>query len=155
MTANVFYFSFVALYLTHMHEKYWNGFTQKFPPPRLRGTLTDRGFWVLNPLLLGIAVAVGTANLLGAPWAFFWVALWASICLWNAAAHGIWSIATRSYQPGLVTGLMYAPLFTAWTWMLTTEGGGDWTTYRSAVLIGLVITIVLGSLAYWERQMLR
>jgi hypothetical protein len=155
MGAGWFYFSFVALYLVHMQEEYWSGFTHKFPPPRLVGPITHRGFWVLNPFLLSIATAVGVANLMGAPWAFFWVALWSSVCLWNAAAHGIWSLFTRGYQPGLVTGLMYAPLFVIWTWMLKTQGDSDWIAFWSALLIGLAITIALAGFAYFGRRVLR
>ena len=75
MTAGWFYFSFVALYLVHMQEEYWTGFTRKLPPPRLAGSFADRGFWVLNPFLLSFATAVGVAARMGATWAFFWVAL--------------------------------------------------------------------------------
>jgi len=75
MTAEIFYFSFEALYLVHMQEEYWTGFTRKLPPPRLAGSFADRGFWVLNPFLLSFATAVGVAARMGATWAFFWVAL--------------------------------------------------------------------------------
>jgi hypothetical protein len=155
MTAACFYFSFSVLYLAHMHEEYWTGFTHKLPPPRLVGTFADRGFWVLNPLLLTITTAVGVANLMGAFWAFFWVALWSSICLWNAVAHGIWSLYTHSYQPGLITGLMYALLFVIWTWMLKTQGNCDWANFWLALIIGFIITIVLTSFAYFGRRVLR
>ncbi len=155
MSAEWFYFSFVALYLVHMQEEYWSGFTRKFPPPRLIGPFADRGFWVLNPFLLSVATAVGVANLLGAAWAFFWVALWSSICLWNAAAHGIWSLLTRSYQPGLITGLLYAPLFVIWTWLLTTQKNSAWTVLGSALIVGLAITIFLAGFAYLGRRVLR
>lgn len=155
MLAGWFYFSFVVLYLVHMHEEYWTGFAQKFPPPRLVGPFTERGFWVLNPLLLSIATAVGVANLMGAPWAFFWVALWSSICLWNAAAHGIWSLFTHSYQPGLITDLMYAPIFAIWTWTLKMQRNLDWAAFWLALLTGLIITIVLASFAYFGRRVLR
>ena len=154
MSAKWFYFGFVVLYLVHMHEEYWTGFTKKLPPPRLVGIFADRGFWVLNPLLMSAATAVGVANLMGASRAFFWVALWSSICLWNAVAHGIWSLATRNYQPGLITGLMYAPLFVIWTLMLKNETNCDWYYYLSALLIGLVITIILTSFAYFGRRVL-
>ena len=66
MAADWFYFSFLVLYLVHMHEEYWSGFAYKFPPPRLVGTFTERGFWVLNPFLLSFVTAVGVANLMGA-----------------------------------------------------------------------------------------
>ncbi|HTP11729.1 MAG TPA: HXXEE domain-containing protein [Anaerolineae bacterium] len=155
MTADWFYFSFVAVYLAHMQEEYWTGFTRKFPPPRMSGTFADKGFWVLNPFLLSVATAVGVANLLGAAWAFFWAALWASICLWNAAAHGIWSLLTHTYQPGLITGMFYAPLFVIWTWTLQAQGTSDWAAFWSAVVIGLAITIALAGFAYLGRRVLR
>ena len=155
MDAGWFYFSFMALYLAHMQEEYWSGFTRKFPPPRLVGTFANRGFWVLNPFLLSVATGVGVANLMGAAWAFFWVALWSSICLWNAAAHGIWSLLTHSYQPGLITGLLYAPLFVIWTWLLTTQKNSAWTVFWPALISGLAITIFLASLAYLGRRVLR
>jgi hypothetical protein len=155
MAAGWFYFSFLALYLVHMQEEYWTGFTQKFPPPRLVGTITNRGFWILNPFLLSITTAFGVANLLGAAWAFFWVALWSSICLWNAAAHGIWSVITHQYQPGLITGLIYAPLFLIWTWILISQRNIYWNTFWLALLIGLAITIVLAGFGYLGRQIFR
>ena len=138
-----------------MQEEYWSGFPQKFPPPRFVGAFTERGFWVLNPFLLSVATAVGVANLMGASWAFFWVCLWASICLWNAAAHGIWSLGTRQYQPGLITGLLYAPLFLIWVWILSTEISVDWNTYYLAFWIGLIITFSLGTFALIGRRVFR
>ena len=45
MAAGWFYFSFGTLYLTHMREEYWTGFTHKLPPPRLVGSFAGRGFW--------------------------------------------------------------------------------------------------------------
>lgn len=58
MSAGWFYFSFVAFYLAHMQEEYWNGFTHKLPPPRLAENSAECGFWVLNPFLLSFATAV-------------------------------------------------------------------------------------------------
>lgn len=154
MTAGWFYFSFVVLYLAHMQEEYWNGFTRKLPPPRLAGSFADRAFWVLNPFLLSFATAAGVASLMGAAWAFFWAALWASFCLWNAAAHGIWSLVTHAYQPGLITGLAYAPLFVVWAMLLRAQGTIDWNAFWSALLIGCVISIALAGFAYFGRRVL-
>ena len=143
MTAGIFYFSFVAIYLAHMQEEYWNGFTRKLPPPRLAGTFAERGFWVLNPFLLSFATAVGVA------------ALWASICLWNAASHGIWSLATHAYQPGLISGLLYALLFAVWAWLLHAQGNTDWAAFWLALLIGFIISTALGSFAYIGRRVFK
>jgi hypothetical protein len=155
LAAQWFYFCFPLLYLAHMHEEYWTGFTQKFPPPRLRGPLADRGFWVLNPLLLSIATAVGVGNLMGAKGAFFWVALWASICLWNACVHAAWSVVTRAYQPGLVSGLFYAPLFGVWLWMVARQDHAPWGTIWLALWIGLAIMIILPGIAFIGRRVYR
>jgi|GEM_PF-3829684 len=155
MTAGWFYFSFIVLCLVHMQEEYRHGFAYKFPPPRLAGRVADRVFWIVNPLLLSIATAVGVANLMGAPWAFFWVALWSALCVWNGIAHGIWSITTRTYQPGLITGLLYLPVFALWTWLLTSQPDTDWAAYRLALFIGLAMITVLASVAYFGRRFLR
>jgi Protein of unknown function with HXXEE motif len=155
MTAGWFYFSFVVVYLVHMQEEYWNGFTRKLPPPRLVGRFAERGFWVLNPFLLSFATGVGVASLMGAAWAFFWAALWASICLWNAAAHGVWSLVTRAYQPGLISGLLYAPLFAVWAWLLHAQGNSDWAAFRLALLTGFIISIALAGFAYFGRRVFK
>jgi hypothetical protein len=155
MIARWLYFAFPLLYLAHMHEEYWTGFTRRFPPPRLADPLTDRGFWVLNPVLMNLATAIGVAYLLGVEGAFFWAALWASICLWNAVAHALWSAMTHSYQPGLITGLLYAPLFGLWLWLTAAQSSLAWGTLGQAALIGLGITVALGSAAILERRMLR
>jgi hypothetical protein len=155
MSADWFFFSFVLLYLIHMHEEYWTGFARMFTPPRLTGALADRGFWVLNPLLLGLGAAIGTANLMGAPWAFFWAALMASVFFWNAFVHGIWSVFSRSYRPGLITGLLYIPLFIIWTVMLAGGGNINWDTYWTALLTGLAIMVVVPGIAILGHKVLR
>lgn len=155
MLAQWLYFAFPLLYLAHMHEEYWTGFTRKFPPPRLAGPLADRGFWVLNPLLMSIATAIGVAYLLSVKDAFFWAVLCASIFLWNAVAHGAWSAITRAYQPGLVTGLAYAPLFGAWLWLTITQGDVPWGTVWLAILTGMGIMAALAGAAALGRRVLR
>jgi hypothetical protein len=149
------YFAFPLLYLAHMHEEYWTGFTRTFPPPRLAGPLADRSFWVANPLLMNVATAIGVANLMGAEGAFFWAMLCASIFLWNAAAHGVWSALTRAYQPGLITGLLYAPLIGVWLWLTAVQGGVAWGTVRLALLIGLGIMAALAGAAVLGRRVLQ
>lgn len=149
------YFAFPLLYLAHMHEEYWTGFTRKFPPLRLVGPLADRGFWVGNLLLMSIVTAIGVAYLVGAEGAFFWAALCASIFLWNAVVHGVWSVVTRAYQPGLITGLAYAPLFGVWLWLTAAQDGLLWGTVWPAVLIGLGIMAALAGAAVVGRRVLR
>jgi hypothetical protein len=155
MNADVFYFCFSIVYLIHMQEEYWTGFALKLPPPRLVGPITERGFWVLNPFLLTITTAFGVANLMGASWAFIWVALWSSICLWNSIAHVIWSVISREYQPGLYTGILYAPIFAIWTWLLTNQSYTNWSAYWNALFIGLFISIVLVGFAVIGRRIFR
>lgn len=92
---------------------------------------------------------------MGAGWAFLWAALWASICLWNAAAQGIWPPATHAYQPGLISGLLYAPLFAVWAWLLHAQGNTDWAAFWLAWLIGFILSIALVGFAYFGRQVLK
>jgi hypothetical protein len=62
MSADCFFFSFVLLYLIHMHEEYWTGFTRMFTPPRFTGALAGGGninwdtYW--TALLTGPAIMV-------------------------------------------------------------------------------------------------
>jgi hypothetical protein len=155
MIARWLYFAFPLLYLAHMHEEYWTGFTRKFPPPRWAGPLGDRVFWVGNPLFMNIATAIGVAYLMGAEGAFFWAVLCASIFLWNATVHGVWSAVTRVYQPGLITGLLYAPLFGVWLWLTATQGSLPWGAIWLAMLIGMAIMATLAGVAFAGRRVLR
>ena len=155
MLAKWLYFAFPLLYLVHMHEEYWTGFTHKFPPPQLAGPLGDRAFWVGNPLLMNVVTAVGVAYLTNCADTFFWAMLCASVFLWNAVAHGAWSAVTRAYQPGLVTGLLYAPLFGVWLWLTAAQGDLPWDTVGLALLIGLFVMGTLVSVAVLGRRVLR
>jgi hypothetical protein len=86
--------------------------------------------------------------------AFFWAALWASICLWNAGAHAVWSVATRAYQPGLITGLLYAPFFGVWLWQIASQDNLPWSILWLALLIGFLITVTLAGIALMGRRVL-
>ena len=89
MTAKWLYSAFPLLYLAHMHEEHWTGFTLKFPPPQLAGPLGDRAFWVGNPLFMNIVTAVGVVYLLGIEGVFFWAVACVTFFLENAIIHGV------------------------------------------------------------------
>ena len=71
--------------------------------------------WLFS-LLMNLVTGVGVAHLLGARVASFWALVCGAIFLGNVVMHIVWSVATRSCQPGLITGVLYAPLFGAWLW---------------------------------------
>jgi hypothetical protein len=155
MIAKWLYFCFPLLYLAHMHEKYWTGFTHKFPPPQLAGPLGDRAFWVGNPLFMNVVTAVGMAYLLDVEGVFFWAVVCAAFFLGNAIIHGLWSAVTKRYQPGLVTGLLYAPLFCVWLWLVSAEGDVPWRTVGLAMVIGMAIMGAMGRAAVLGRRLSR
>lgn len=98
-------------YLAHLAEEWWGG--EGFPlwASRFSGrTLTDERFLLINgvawPLMLaGCLLAVQFPSLL-------WLAVsFATLLLVNGGLHLLGSVASGSYSPGTVTGvLLYLPL---------------------------------------------
>ena len=62
---------------------------------------------------------------------------------------------TQAYLPGLITGLLYAPLFVAWAWLLKTQGNVAWATFWLAWLVGLALSVALAGFAYFGRRVFR
>ena len=155
MAARWLCFAFPLLYLAHMHEEYWTGFTHKFPPPQLAGPLGDRAFWVGNPLFMNVVTVVGVAYLLDVEGVLFWAVVCAAFFLGNAIIHAVWSAATKSYQPGLVTGLLYAPLFGVWLWLVCAQGDLPRRTVGLAMATGMAIMGAMGVTAVLGRRVPR
>jgi hypothetical protein len=102
---------FPLTYLVHIGEEYWAG--GGFAPwiARTAGVhLTMGEFLVLNGIgwvvmTIGVALVNGSRR-----WRWVLTAL-GGIVLLNAVLHAIGSVVTRSYSPGLVTGLvLWIPL---------------------------------------------
>jgi hypothetical protein len=102
---------FPLTYVLHIAEEYWGG--ESFPRWISRVAdvhLAANDFLILN----GIGLALMTAGiLLVSRWAVWrWtLTAFGGVVLLNGASHAIASIITRSYSPGLVTGLLcWVPL---------------------------------------------
>jgi hypothetical protein len=102
---------FPLTYVLHIGEEYWGG--ESFPQwiSRVAGVhLTAEYFLIVNCIGLALMIA-GIA--LVRQWALWrWtLTAFGGVVLLNSASHAIASMITRSYSPGLVTGLLcWVPL---------------------------------------------
>lgn len=77
--------------------------------PSIRSSVTPRFLIIVNVLLLILCYGVGalSARPIGV---FLWLAV-AALLFANAVWHIVYTVRTRSYSPGVATGvLLYAPL---------------------------------------------
>jgi hypothetical protein len=137
---------FPLTYLIHIAEEYWAG--QGFPAwlSNVAGiNLTHARFLELNTIALifmtvSIAVAKRTS---AAGWLVTSIAAVVSI---NALAHLVGSVVTRSYSPGLVSGvLLWFPLgifALNWAWKVAPR-----RTFAIGVLIGIFLHAIVSILA--------
>jgi hypothetical protein len=100
---------FPLTYLVHIGEEHWGGFALWIS--RVVGAhLTDRELLVLN----GIGLVLMTTGAVLVSWSRRWrwvVTAIAGIVVVNAVLHAIGSVVTRSYSPGVVSGLvLWIPL---------------------------------------------
>jgi hypothetical protein len=142
-TSHWLYFVFPILYVLHLLEEYGTGFTRKFAPPRWAGPTADRAFWIGNSLFLGVVTAVGVAQLVKPHRVFIWAVACGSIFAWNGVFHAIWAAATRRYQPGLITGLLYVPVLGIWLRVATVSADVVSHTVQLGILIGLIVMVAL------------
>ena len=102
---------FPVTYILHIGEEYWGG--EGFPRwiSRVAGVhLTADHFLILN--CIGLVLMTAGIGLVS-QWAVWrWtLTAFGGVVLLNGASHAIASIITRSYSPGLVTGLLcWVPL---------------------------------------------
>lgn len=102
---------FPLTYLVHLTEEYWGGFPL-WSARYLGFRLTSEGFLQLNLIAWGIMFGASVLATLFT--ARSWLIMpFAGITFINACAHGIASIVTSSYSPGLISGLsLWLPLGT-------------------------------------------
>lgn len=108
---------FPATYAVHALEEYFGGFPAWFSM-LTGGTMTDEWFVALNTLAFCVmTVLVFVFHLRGGRTVVVPVAL-ATVVLVNGSAHAISSILSRSWSPGVVSGVMlWIPLgVLVWRW---------------------------------------
>jgi hypothetical protein len=133
-------------YLIHISEEYWGGGGYSAYMARVRGVhITPARFLFLNGLgwglmLLGIYLARRLKFL-----------EWLAICLCtveaaNGVSHTITAVATASYNPGLVSGLLiFIPLGLAGLYLLKNRMSRS--RYATAMAVGITIQLIVSLLA--------
>ena len=96
-------------YAAHIDEEYWGGFPG-WASAQTGLAMTESVFLSLNTFFFGVMVVGVVAALLAKPAQWVLIPLGTAVLI-NGAGHLAASIITRSYSPGLVTGvLLWIPL---------------------------------------------
>jgi hypothetical protein len=119
-----FQFSFLALVATqaaHSLEEYFGRLYDVFPPARFVSGLIsqdlERGFVIFNVVLVAFGLWCFVGPVRGQwPSAIPLVWFWVLIELINGIGHPLWTVAERSYTPGVATApfLLFLALYLAW-----------------------------------------
>jgi Protein of unknown function with HXXEE motif len=134
-------------YLLHLGEEWWGGEGFAEWTARAVGSpVSTTRFLVLNGIVWPVFSLLTVAAILRPRLAWF-PATFATVVLVNATLHALGTVATSSYSPGLVTGLLlYLPVGTA-----TLSFVRRVVTPRSfllAVLLGILIHAFVIVLAF-------
>jgi hypothetical protein len=137
---------FPATYLAHVAEEYWGG--EGFPRwiSRVAGAaLSEEAFLTLNALAW-VVMVVAIAAVARGLWRWPLVAF-GLVVLLNALLHAGGSVITRSYSPGLVTGLLlWLPLGAVTLRRARREVSRR--TFAVGVMAGLLAHAVVSLLAF-------
>jgi hypothetical protein len=136
---NVFFWAPMGAAALHMTEEFFipGGFAawDRRYRPAISASITPRFHIIINGLLLLLCYDVGATG--GTP---FGVALWLGVTALffsNAIWHVVGAIRTRSYSPGLITGLLlYVPLTVYGYVHLLRSGQAPVTTAILAFAVG-------------------
>ena len=142
---------FPLTYLVHIAEEYWGGFPKWVA--RFWGVeSSNENFLIWN----GAAWLVMTScvALVRMTKSYRWLIVsFGTVVLINGSAHTITSVVTRSYSPGLVSGLLiWVPLGTIT--LLRASKQVNRRTYVSGILVGVlmhgVVTLLAFGSALWS-----
>jgi hypothetical protein len=136
---------FPISYLIHITEEYWGGFPAWIArfwgvESSLNNFLSwNGGAWVV--MTLGVAVALKTKS-------YRWLLVsFATVVLINGVVHALASVATRSYSPGLISGLLlFVPL--GIVSLRRARRQVNTRTFRAGVILGVVMHGVVVLLAF-------
>src|SRR5580658_4766253 len=138
---------FPITYLLHFAEEYWAGEGFATWISRVAGAhLTEKAFLGLNAIGMLLMVAGLILLKRGSRWRWTLSTLGAVVAL-NGPLHLAGSILTRSYSPGLVTGLLvWLPLggFTLWF----ERRNASRRAFRGGTLVGIGSKVIILLLAY-------
>lgn len=136
---------FPVAYLVHIAEEYWGGFPVWIS--RFWGVESSNSnflswngaAWLL--MIVGILLVFKTKS-------YRWLLVsFGTVVLINAASHIIGSVVTRSYSPGLISGLLlFIPLGTIT--LLRARKRVTGRIFRAGVIIGVAMHAVVVLLAF-------
>lgn len=134
-------------YLLHLAEEWWGGEGFAAWTARAVGSpVSTTRFLVLNSIVWPLFLLLTIAAILRPKLAWF-PTTFATVVLINAGLHALGSLATWTYSPGLLTGLLfYLPLGTA-----ALAHGRQALTHRSfpiAVALGVIIHALVAVIAF-------
>jgi hypothetical protein len=134
-------------YLFHLAEEWWGGEGFAAWTARAVGSpVSPTRFILLNGFVWPLFFSLTIAAILRQKLAWF-PAVFATVVLVNAALHILGSLATSTYSPGLVTGvLFYLPVGAAA--LVFSRRFAAPSAFRRAVLVGVLIHAVVGVIAF-------
>jgi hypothetical protein len=136
---------FPASYSIHIAEEYWGGFPAWIA--RFWGvesSLSNFLSWnggALVMMMLGVALALKTKS-------YRWLLVsFATVQSINGVVHALASVVTRSYSPGLISGLLLFVPLGAFTLMRARQQVNR-RTFRAGVILGVLMHAVVVLLAF-------
>ncbi len=134
-------------YLLHLAEEWWGGEGFAAWTARAVGSpVSTMRFIVLNVIVWPVFLLLTIASILR-PRLTWFPTTFATVVLVNASLHALGTLATFSYSPGLVTGLLL--YFPVGAWALS-YGRRTLTprSFRLAVLFGVLIHAAVVVIAF-------
>jgi Protein of unknown function with HXXEE motif len=133
---------FPLTYLLHIAEEYWGGGGFSAYMARTRGVnLPPTRFLLMNGIGLGLMI-VGVVLARRLRFTHWLLACFGAVVVGNGLSHTVNSVATREYNPGLVTGLLiWIPLGLLTLFYL--KGRMARRRFWAAMVIGVGILLVV------------
>ncbi|MCA1849910.1 MAG: HXXEE domain-containing protein [Acidobacteria bacterium] len=137
---------FPASYLVHIAEEYWGGFTlwiSRFwgvESSSANFLLWNGAAWVL--MTAGVSLVLRTKS-------YRWLLVsFGTVLLINGLAHALASVATLSYSPGLVSGLLLFVPLGAYALLRARRKGVNRRSFRAGLIAGVLIHVAVVLLAF-------
>ena len=136
---------FPLSYLIHIAEEYWGGFPAWIA--RFWGVesslsnflIWNGGAWVM--MTVGVVLMLWTKS-------YRWLLVsYAMVVLVNGAVHALASVVTKSYSPGLVSGLLLFIPLGAIT-LRRARARVNRRTFRAGLIVGLLMHVAVVLLAF-------
>lgn len=136
---------FPVSYLVHIAEEYWGGFPAWIArfwgvESSLSNFLSwNGGAWIM--MTVGVILVLGTKS-------YRWLLVsFGTVVLINGLVHAGASVLTRSYSPGLISGLLLFIPLGAIT-LLRARAGVNRRTLRAGIIIGVLMHAAVVLLAF-------